>query len=265
MVLLDPSRRSIAVSPTSTLPAIAQRSEDIGIRSRKTDCATCHVRQLCLPMELPSDALVEFGALVSRQTRYRKGDSLYRPGEPFTALYAIRIGSCKTTVLAEDGREQICGYHMLGDIIGLDGIGAECYACEAVTLEDTEVCALPFDRLEALARKSPLLQHTLHRYLSAGIGRRQNAMLALGSLRAEERLAWFLLNLSDRYRQRGYSSTVFVLRMTRQDIGSYLGLKLETISRLFSRLQAAGVLQTQGRVVKLLDLSALKTLAGHHC
>jgi CRP/FNR family transcriptional regulator, anaerobic regulatory protein len=180
-------------------------------------------------------------------------------------LYAIRIGSCKTTVLAEDGREQIAGYHMLGDIIGLDGIASERHGCEAVALEDTEVCVLPFDRLEELARAVAPLQHNLHQFLSREIGRDQNVMLLLGSMRAEERLAVFLLNLSERYRRRGYSATEFVLRMTREEIGSYLGLKLETVSRLLSRLQEEGLLQVQGKTVKLLDLPALRQLAGKHC
>jgi CRP/FNR family transcriptional regulator len=154
---------------------------------------------------------------------------------------------------------------MLGDIIGMDGIGTERHGCEAVALEDTEVCALPFDRLEELARSVAPLQHNLHQFLSRDIGRDQNMMLMLGSMRAEERLAVFLLNLSDRYRRRGYSSTEIVLRMTREEIGSYLGLKLETVSRLFSRFQEEGLLQVQGRVLKLLDLPALKQLAGQRC
>jgi CRP/FNR family transcriptional regulator len=223
------------------------------------------MRELCMPVGLEPDALAQLDAMVTSQTRLKKGETLYRAGESFSALYAIRLGSCKTTVLAEDGREQITGYHMLGDIIGLDGIGTERHACEAVALEDTQVCALPFERLEELARTIPPLQHNLHRFLSRDIGRDQSMMLMLGSMRAEERLAGFLLNLSDRYRRRGYSSTEFVLRMTREEIGSFLGLKLETVSRLFSRFHEDGLIQVQGRSIKLLDLNALRQLAGHRC
>ena len=143
-------------------------------------------------------------------------------------------------MLAEDGREQVSGYHMLGDIVGLDGIGTDRHGCQAVALEDTDVCVLPFERIEDLARSLPPLQHNLHRLLSKEITRDQNIMLLLGSMRAEERLAVFLLTLADRYKRRGYSSTEFVLRMTREEIGSYLGLKLETVSRLFSRFQEEG-------------------------
>jgi CRP/FNR family transcriptional regulator len=223
------------------------------------------MRELCLPFGLDSDAMRQLDAVVTDRTRLKKGDKLYRAGESFAALYAIRLGSCKTTVLGDDGREQITGYHMPGDIIGLDGIGAERHGGEAVALEDTEVCALPFDRLEELARMIVPLQQNLHRFMSREIERDENMMLLLGSMRSDERLAVFLLNLSDRYQRRGYSPTEIVLRMTRGEIGSYLGLKLETVSRLFSRFQEEGLLQVQGRVLKLLDLSALKQLAGQRC
>lgn len=265
MPLFDNSRRPLTVPIERAAPQTARRAEVIPIRAHKTHCANCNVRKLCLSGGLEADALRGLDAMVTSQTRLRRGDTLYRAGESFTALYAIRVGSCKTTVLAEDGCEQITGYHMPGDIIGLDGIGTGRHACQAVALEDSEVCALPFARLEELARTFHPLQHNLHQVLSRDIGRDQKMMLMLGSRRGEERLAAFLLNLSDRYQQRGYSSTEFVLRLTREEIGSYLGLKLETVSRLFSRFQEHRLLQTQGRNVKLFDLAALSQLAGHPC
>ena len=237
----------------------------ISLGELKTRCSSCSMREFCLPTGLDPDALQELDRVVKTWPRYAKGSTIYRAGDPFSALYAIRVGSCKTSVLAEDGREQVAGYHMLGDIVGLDGIADERHKCEAVALEDTEVCVLPFARLEELARQFPSLQQTLHRFLSREIGRDQNVMLLLGSMRADERLAAFLLNLSDRYRHHGYSASEFVLRMTREEIGSFLGLKLETVSRLLSRFQAEGLLQVQGRDVKLLDLPALKQLAGQRC
>ena len=221
------------------------------------------IRELSAGLE--ADTLRELDAVISSSSRLKKGDTLYQAGEPFIALFAIRQGSCKTTVLAEDGREQVTGYHMVGDIIGLDGIDSERHGCAAVALEDTTACALPFECLAKLARTSVTLQHNIHRFLSRGIAREQDMMLLLGSMRAEERLAVFLLNLSERYQQRGYSSTEFVLRMTRQEIGSYLGIKLETVSRGFSRFQEEGLLQVQGRSVKLFALSALKQIAGRRC
>ena len=234
----------------------------ISLRDLKIHCANCSMRELCLPMGLEPLQVDQIDALLGARVKLRKGDSLYRAGDTFTALYAIRIGSLKTTVLAEDGREQVSGYHMLGDIIGLDGIGSDQHGCQATALEDTEVCVLPFERLEDFARSVPTLQHNLHRLLSKEISRDQNVMLLLGSMRAEERLAVFLLSLADRYKRRGYSSTEYVLRMTREEIGSYLGLKLETVSRLFSRFQEEGLIQVQGRAVKLLDPTALQQIVG---
>ena len=202
----------------------------------------------------------QFEALVAHRTKLRKNDTLYRAGEPFYALYAIQFGSLKTSVLAEDGREQMTGYHMLGEIVGFDGIGTDLHCAGAIALEDTEVCVLPFASIEQLARTMPTLQRNLHRIMSREITRDQDVMLALGSMRAEERLAMFLLNLADRYHRRGYSSTEYVLRMTREEIGSYLGLKLETVSRLFSRFQREGLIQVQGRAVKLLEPLRLKRI-----
>jgi len=240
-------------------------AEVISIRELKTRCTSCTMRELCLPVGLKHDALRQLDQLITNRVRLRKGEALYRAGGPFSALYAIRVGSCKTTVLAEDGREQVTGYHMLGDVIGMDGIGTGQHGCQAVALEDSEYCVLPFGDLEDLARSVAPLQRNLYKFLSREITRDHGIMLLLGSMRAEERLAAFLVNLSQRYRERGYSSTEFVLRMTREEIGSYLGLKLETVSRLFSRFQQEGFVQVQGRAIKLLDIAALKQLLGHRC
>ena len=237
----------------------------MSIRELKSRCSTCSVRELCLPVGVDREGLHQIDALVTDRVHLKKGDTLYRAGDPFAALHAIRVGSCKTTVLGEEGREQVAGYHMIGDIVGMDGIGTERHGGQAVALEDTEVCVLPFDRLEELARHVVPLQNNLHKVLSTEIARDQNVMLLLGSMRAEERLAVLLLDLSRRHRERGYSATEFVLRLTREDIGSYLGLKLETVSRLFSRFQEQGMLQVRGRAVKLLDVPALKQLAGQRC
>ena len=220
------------------------------------------MRELCLPYSLDPHDLHQLDQLVATRQRLKKGDILYRAGDSFTALHAVKLGSTMTTVLAEDGREQVCGYHLPGDLFGLDGIDNGHHKGQSTALEDSEICSVPLERLEELARHVPALQHNLHRFLSREIDRDHNIMLLLGSMRAEERVAAFLLNLAHRYRQRGYSSTEFVLRMTREEIGSFLGLKLETVSRLFSRFQQEGLIQAQGRAVKLLDVTALKQLAG---
>jgi CRP/FNR family transcriptional regulator, anaerobic regulatory protein len=247
------------------MSAASAASNVILLHALKTRCSNCSMRELCLPIGLDHDGLRQLDELITNRVRLRKGEVLYRAGDSFTSLYAIRTGSCKTTLLAEDGHEQVVGYHMLGDVIGMDGIGAGRHGCEAVALEDSEFCVLPFAELEALGRCVAPLQHNLHQFLSREISRSHGVMLQLGSMRAEERLAAFLVNLSQRYRDRGYSSTEFLLRMTREEIGSYLGLKLETVSRLFSRFQQEGLVKVQGRSVKLLDISALKQLLGQRC
>ena len=220
------------------------------------------MRTLCLPIGLSEKDLAELETLLGNRIKLKKGDALFHNGSPFTALFAVKLGSLKTTVLSDDGREQVAGYHMAGDLVGLDGMGEDRHACEALALEDSEACVLPFARIEELARHVPALQHNLHRFLSREIERDHRVMLLLGSMRAEERLAAFLLNLSERYHARGYSSTEFVLRMTREEIGSYLGLKLETVSRLFSKFQEEGLVMVAGRSVKIIDMPVLKQLVG---
>ena len=206
--------------------------------------------------------LADLEAVLGNRTKLKKGDALFHTGTPFTALYAVKLGTLKTIVLSDDGREQVAGYHMSGDLLGMDGMADDRHACEAIALEDTEMCVMPFTRIEELSRHVPALQHNLHKFLSREIERDHRVMLLLGSMRAEERLAAFLLNLSERYKTRGYSSTEFQLRMTREEIGSYLGLKLETVSRLFSKFQEEGLLKVAGRSVKIINMPILKQLVG---
>jgi len=216
-----------------------------------------------LSAELDQNATPELRRLLTQRTCFRKDDVLYRAGDRFNALYAIRVGSCNTVLLASDGQDQVAGFHMAGEIIGIDGIATDIHECEAIALEDMEVCRLPFDQIEHLAKLSDEFGHTLHKLLSQESTRIHSLMIVLGTMHAEQRLAAFLLDLSQRYRARGYSSSEFVLRMTREEIGSYLGLKLETVSRLFSRFQQQGLLQVQGRNVKLLDRVALSQIVGY--
>jgi CRP/FNR family transcriptional regulator, anaerobic regulatory protein len=242
------------------IPISATRAVVHDIKQAQVKCATCKLQNQCLPEGLSAEGLQDVNALMSSRMRLRKGDTLFRAGDRFTSLYAIRTGSCKTVLLSEDGQEQVAGYHIPGDVIGTDGVGMDAHGCQAVALEDTEVCVLPFERLAALGRKNSDFQRNLHRLLSREIARERSVMMLLGTMDAEQRLATFLLDLSKRYRALGYSSCEFVLRMTREEIGSYLGLKLETVSRLFSRFQREGLLQVEGRVVKLLDRVSVNRL-----
>ena len=166
-------------------------------------------------------------------------------------------------IILEDGRDQVTGFQMTGEVLGLDGISTEHHSCNAIALEDSEVCVIPFSRLEELSRQVESLQHQFHKIMSREIVRDHGVMMLLGSMRAEERLAAFLLNMSQRFNARGFSSQEFNLRMTREEIGSYLGLKLETVSRAFSRFQEDGLISVQQKHVLLLDAAGLKKLIQH--
>jgi CRP/FNR family transcriptional regulator len=237
----------------------------ISIRELRSHCSGCNLHELCLPAGLDRSDMAALDRLVALPRPLAKGETLYRVGADMTALYAVRAGFLKSSVLHDDGREQVAGFHMTGEVVGMDGIGAGSHLCDTVALEDSEVCEIPFGELERLSREIPTLQRHFHRMMSREIAHDHGVMLLLGSMRAEERLAAFLLNLSQRYAARGYSSTQFNLRMTREEIGSYLGLKLETVSRAFSQLQDKGLLAVRNKAIDILDLPALKTLMGQNC
>jgi CRP/FNR family transcriptional regulator len=232
----------------------------IDINNLRVACSSCSLRELCLPAGLDSGAMERLDRLVTHRRKLRRNAGLYRAGEPLGALYAIRSGFMKSCVLHDDGREQVAGFHMAGDLLGLDAIGGGSHTCDTVALEDTEVCEIPFASLEQLSRELPTLQHQLHRIMSREIVRDYGVMLLLGSMSAEERLAAFLLNLSQRFSARGYSPSEFRLRMTREEIGSYLGLKLETVSRTFSGFQERGLIKVRQKYVRILDVPGLKAV-----
>jgi CRP/FNR family transcriptional regulator len=223
-------------------------------------CSQCNLRELCLPMGLSEHEMGQLDELVNLRRRILRGQHIYRSGDGFEAIFAIKTGFFKTDVLLEDGREQVTGFQMAGEILGLDGIGTERHTCNAVALEDSEVCVIPFSDLENYSREIGALQHHFHKVMSREIVRDHGVMMLLGSMRAEERLAAFLLNMSQRFTARGYSPTEFNLRMTRNEIGSYLGLKLETVSRAFSRFQDEGLITLHEKHIQILDLAGLKKL-----
>ncbi len=227
----------------------------------KVACSNCNLRELCLPVGLSEQDFERVEGLVSQRRRVERGQALFRDGEKFEALYAIRSGFFKTNLITEDGREQITGFQMAGEIMGLDGIVNDHFTCNAVALENSEVCLLPYDRVEMLAREVPSLQKHIHKIMSREIVRENSVMLLLGSMHANERLAAFLLNLIGRLKVRGYSQTEMVLRMTREEIGNYLGLKIETISRTFSKFVEDGILEVQQRAIKILRPEALRLIA----
>jgi len=190
--------------------------------------------------------------------RVRRGQTAFRIGDPFSAIYAVRWGFFKSTDVHEMGHEQVVGFSMRGDLLGLDGVGLESYNCTATALEDSEIIVLPFARLQELARTNQAMQRQLHAMLSREITRNHGMMMLLGSMCAEARLASFLAGLSARFVQQGYSASDFILRMTRKDIGSYLGLKLETVSRVFSEFHRRGLLKVEKKHVRILDAEGLQ-------
>ena len=226
----------------------------------KVACSSCNLRELCLPMGLNAQEMGQLDTLISTRKRVKRGDALFSVGDRFTSLYAIRSGFFKTCVTTADGRDQVTGFQMAGEIIGLDGIVSDRHACDAVALEDAEVCVMPFDQVEELSRQFTPLQHHVHRIMSREIVRDHGVMLLLGSMRAEERLAAFLLNLVQRLQARGFSPSEFNLRMTREEIGSYLGMKLETVSRTFSKFVDDGIVDVKQRYVHIKDTDALRRI-----
>ncbi len=226
----------------------------------RTACSQCSLRELCLPVGLDQEELDRLDEMVSTRRKVKRGESLYHGGEAFSALYAVRCGFFKSTLTSADGRDQVTGFYMAGELLGMDGIGSERHSITVTALEDSEVCVMPFARVEELSREFEPLQRHFHKVMSREIVRDQGVMMLLGSMRAEERLAAFLLNLSQRLTRRGFSPSEFVLRMTREEIGSYLGMKLETVSRLFSRFQEDHLIEVHQKHVRIVDLEGLRTL-----
>ena len=233
--------------------------------SHAVNCGDCGLRDICLVEGLSPSDLDRLTGMVSTRRRVKRGEPLFRAGDRFDAVYPIRLGFFKTRVTSDDGREQVTGFPMPGDILGFDAISASVFQCDAIALEDAEVCVVPFEKLESLSREFNALQHQLHRVLSREIVRDQGVMMLLGTMRAEQRLATFVMNLSQRFAQRGFSPREFILRMTREEIGNYLGLKLETVSRTFSKLQEDGVIAVEQKRLRIEDMARLRDAAGASC
>lgn len=232
--------------------------------SPKFSCNVCNKRDTCLPVGLKHEELERLSSLIAVRKRIKKGSVLYRCGESFTSLYVIRTGVMKIVMNAADGHEQVTGFHMASEVIGLDGVYTHQHTSSAIALEDSEVCVVPFGKLEDLSHDLPVFQHQIYRMMSREIVREHNAMLLLGSMRADARLAAFLLDLIQRLTRHGYSSNQLVLRMTREEIGSYLGLKLETVSRMFSKFMEDGLIEVKRREVRILKPETLEAILHSH-
>lgn len=249
-------RRSVRASAPAAGPAPAA----CPARRTPCTCSQCSLHETCLPAGLAADDLARIDHLTQRHQRVLRYQTLYQTGDPFTALYAVRAGFFRSERGSGDARDPISGFRMAGELIGLDGIATGRHTCSAVALEDSEVCVIPFEEMETLARSVPALQRNLLRLMSREVvqGHRLQALLANGD--AGRRVSGFLVDLSCRLSQRGYAASEFVLRMTREEIGRHLGLTLETVSRALSQLQREGSIRVRHRLVHILDA---ETLARH--
>ena len=234
-------------------------------KARPVTCSTCNLRELCLTSGLCPADLARAEKIVNARRCIKRGEMLFNAGDPFCSIYAIRTGFFKSSVIDNEGREQVTGFFMGGELLGMEGIGAGSYHATATALEDSEICIMPFSLIEEMSHEVRPLQRHLHAVMAREIVRDHGVMMLLGSMRAEERLAVFLLNLSQRFTVRGYSQSEFYLRMTREEIGSYLGLKLETVSRVFSRFQEAALVSVQQKHIRIIDIPGLRRIVGHSC
>ncbi|MBI2380991.1 MAG: fumarate/nitrate reduction transcriptional regulator Fnr [Gammaproteobacteria bacterium] len=245
--------------PTSSDASLASRN----FHSR-INCQDCAISELCLPVALLESEIEHLDSIIKRNRPLQKGEHLYRAGDGLQCVYAVRTGTLKTYTLNNEGTEQITGFYLPGEVVGLDGLHEHTHPSFAVALETTMICSIPFHQLEELAGIIPNLRMQLLKIMSREIQSDQE-LFQLTKKNAEERLAAFLVNLSTRYAKRGLSAQNFILPMSRGDIGNYLGLTIETVSRLFTRYQKADLIDTKGREIHLKDMKSLSQLAGTNC
>jgi CRP/FNR family transcriptional regulator len=238
-------------------------SETLKMRAAsQAHCKDCSLAPLCLPLSLNLEDLDELDRIVKRGRPLKKGDYLFRQGDSFGSVFAVRAGALKTFSVTDNGEEQITGFHLPSELVGLSGMGTELHPVSAQALEATSVCEIPFDHLDELADQLPQLRRQLMRVMSREIRDDQQMMLLLSKKSADERIATFLVNLSARFRARGFSAQQFRLSMSRNEIGNYLGLAVETVSRVFTRFQQSGMIEAEGKEVHILDSIQLCALAG---
>mgnify|MGYP002153685935 CR=1 FL=1 len=225
-------------------------------------CQDCSLYRLCLPLGLHNNDLMKLDKIINRSKDYKRGQPLFSDRDIFKSLYIVRSGSFKTTISASNGRDQVTGFYFPGEFIGLDAIHHDSYQSTAKALESSSVCELPYDHLQAIGQDMPQLQIQLLTRLSKELSSDKSLMLLLGKKTADEKLATYLLSLSKRFKDRGFSASDFQLSMSRGDIANHLGLAVETISRIFSRFQADGLISIAGKAISLRDMEKLKQLCG---
>jgi CRP/FNR family transcriptional regulator len=237
-----------------------KKNRPLNIEELKTSCQNCSLSDMCLPHGMDREELERLDSIVVRHRPMQPGQHLFRPGDASHALFAVRSGALKSYCITEDGEEQVLGFALPGELAGMDGLGGNSYASASVVLETSSICEMPYDRLQSLCVDLPSLHRQLMGVLAREITADHHMLMLLGKRSAEERLASFLLSLSTRYRTRGLSATEFNLPMSRQDIGNYLGLAIETVSRLFAQFQERKLLKVNRRQVLILDLDQLRSM-----
>lgn len=229
---------------------------------QQVHCKTCSLSSLCLPVSLNMTEMERLDDIIDKSRPLKKGEHLFNQGEEFTSVFAVRAGSIKSYTLTNEGEEQITGFYFPGELVGLSAIDSNLYPVSAKVLETTTVCEIPFERLDDLSGQMPELRRQILRTMGKELRDEQQMMMLLSKKNAEQRVATFLIKLSTRFRTRGYSATHFRLSMSRNEIGNYLGLAVETVSRIFTRFQAMELIRVDGKEVELVNLNDIYDMAG---
>ncbi|CUB04003.1 fumarate/nitrate reduction transcriptional regulator Fnr [Marinomonas fungiae] len=227
-----------------------------------SQCQNCSLSALCLPIALADEDVNRLDQIIERKRPLKKGEILFHQGEEFDSVFAVRTGTLKTYNITNSGEEQITGFYCPSELVGLSGIDENHYPVSAKALETTTVCEIPFSHLEQLSSQIPSLKHQLFRLMSRKICDDQQMMVLLGKKNADEKVASFLLNLSHRFKKRGYSATAYRLSMSRGEIGNYLGLAVETVSRVMTRFQKNGLIDVDGKEISIINLPEMEKLVG---
>ena len=228
----------------------------------KVSCASCSLRELCIPQCMSEDELILIDAIIERKKPVHKNDYLFRAGDNNRSIYAVLSGSVKTLVDNPNGEEQIVGFHLPGELLGMDGFSGDAHTCSSVALETSSVCEFPLEKLDEVCHEVPSIQYAMRRIMGKEVAKDHAMLLLLGRMSAEEKLASFLVSLSNRMAQRHWKPTEFNLTMPRQDIANYLGLAVETVSRLFAHLQDQNIIEVDRRRVNISDMQRLKAIIG---
>lgn len=232
-----------------------------GLKSSKADCSKCSIQVLCLPAFIKADDFDQLNTIVQNRRPLKRGDSLFCTGQRLTSIYVAREGAFKSVVYNDDGSSQVTGFHLPGEILGLDALGTDFHTCDSIALTIADVCEIPLHELEMVASQIPGMQHQLLKIMGQSINRDQKHIEILAKKNAHERVAIFLHQLAERYKLLGRSDQRFMIPMSREDIGSYLGLVIETVSRTFSKMQEEGLITIHGREVQILKKEKLYSLA----